>query len=443
MKHRTVIFAVAVLALAAVAVFASAGQVNSQEPTPAQPGTPAIVAAAQSPAAPTSLIFSYQGQLLDAAGAPITNQAVPMTFRLYPAASGGTACWSENRTVDVRNGLFNALLGQTAAINSECLSSDAYLELIVNGETLAPRERLTSVSHAVEASTLPSGAVTRGSIAVNGNIDLLGNEIGNVRSLRGPTGSHVDLMYGQSEDMFIKSNASGNLYVGMGGNVTLGVSGNVHTGGDTNVGGYNLRLGAADDAHTALRRDGRILHLLPWGGSAYVWDKVCIGCGSTADLMVNGNLDLRGSCTRASTSTGAKGNVPVADEDCAAGSIMSGAYVEANLLTPKERGSDTIDRFEQGDLLCWSATSEQLERCSTANDRLVMAVADPDGRPIVIGAEPIKVLGPVQAGDILVSSDLPGYARVNNEPKPGTVIGQSLEGFDGEMGLVKAMIRKW
>ena len=152
--------------------------------------------------------------MLDAAGSPITNPAVPMTFRLYPAASGGTACWSENRTVDVRNGLFNALLGQTAAINSECLSSDAYLELIVNGETLAPRERLTSVSHAVEASTLPSGAVTRGSIAVNGNIDLLGNEIGNVRSLRGPTGSHVDLMYGQSEDMFIKSNASGNLYVG-------------------------------------------------------------------------------------------------------------------------------------------------------------------------------------------------------------------------------------
>ncbi|CUS04143.2 protein of unknown function [Candidatus Promineifilum breve] len=46
-------------------------------------------------------------------------------------------------------------------------------------------------------------------------------------------------------------------------------------------------------------------------------------------------------------------------------------------------------------------------------------------------------------GDILVSSSVPGYAMVNNEPRPGTVIGQALEGFDGDAGLIKAMIRKW
>ena len=114
-----------------------------------------------------------------------------------------------------------------------------------------------------------------------------------------------------------------------------------------------------------------------------------------------------------------KGKCPLWTKDCAAGSIMSGAYVEANLMTPKERDSDGIDRFERGDLLCWSAANEQLERCNTANDRRAMAVADPDGRPIVIGAEPIKVFSPVQAGDILVRPDLPGYARVNNDPSPG------------------------
>jgi hypothetical protein len=205
-----------------------------------------------------------------------------------------------------------------------------------------------------------------------------------------------------------------------------------------------MAFGGPANSSIALRHDGsRTLHLLPWGGSSSAWDDVCIGCGSNANLVVSGNLDLRGSCTVASNSPDGSDALAVVDEDCVAGSITSGAYVEANLMRPEERNSDGIERFQRGDLLCWSGAHEQLELCTTANDRLVMAVADPNGRPIVIGAEPVKVLGPVEAGDILVSSDVPGYAMVNNDPKPGTVIGQALESFDGEMGLIKAMVRKW
>ena len=32
---------------------------------------------------------------------------------------------------------------------------------------------------------------------------------------------------------------------------------------------------------------------------------------------------------------------------------------------------------------------------------------------------------------------------VNNNPTSGSVIAQALEDFDGEQGIVKAMIRKW
>lgn len=60
-----------------------------------------------------------------------------------------------------------------------------------------------------------------------------------------------------------------------------------------------------------------------------------------------------------------------------------------------------------------------------------------------MGAEPVKVIGPVVAGDILVSSDTPGYAMVNNDPAPGTVIGQALESLDDGSAIIKAMIRKW
>ena len=119
--------------------------------------------------------------------------------------------------------------------------------------------------------------------------------------------------------------------------------------------------------------------------------------------------------------------------------INQGAMVEAGLQTPDELAAERIDRFEQGDVLCWAG--KQLEKCDQANDRRVVAVADENGKPIVIGAEKIKVIGPVQAGDLLVASDVPGYAIVNNQPAPGTVIAKALEDFAGQRGTIKAMIR--
>ncbi|MBN1138404.1 MAG: hypothetical protein JXM73_17580 [Anaerolineae bacterium] len=121
--------------------------------------------------------------------------------------------------------------------------------------------------------------------------------------------------------------------------------------------------------------------------------------------------------------------------------VNCGALTEANLQTPEERAAGGIDRFEEGDVLCWGI--DRLEKCSAANDRLVQAVADRSGRPIVIGAELVKVLGPVKRGDILVASWVPGYAMVNDDPVPGSVIAQALEDFGGERGLIAAMIRKF
>jgi hypothetical protein len=83
-----------------------------------------------------------------------------------------------------------------------------------------------------------------------------------------------------------------------------------------------------------------------------------------------------------------------------------------------------------------------LELCAQIGDPLVQAVADKSGRPIVIGAEPVKVIGPVEKGDFLVASDVPGYAMAAKSPAFGTVIAQALEDFVGDQGIIKAMIRK-
>jgi hypothetical protein len=59
--------------------------------------------------------------------------------------------------------------------------------------------------------------------------------------------------------------------------------------------GANLRFASTealyDQKDVALRQDGtRSLHLLPWGGPDRRWDRVCIGCGDDADLLVHGNV---------------------------------------------------------------------------------------------------------------------------------------------------------
>ena len=57
------------------------------------------------------------------------------------------------------------------------------------------------------------------------------------------------------------------------------------------------------------------------------------------------------------------------------------------------------------------------------------------------GRVPVKVIGKVKKGDMLVTSARPGYAMVSHDPKIGTVIGKSLENKDTlEDGFVEASI---
>ena len=81
-----------------------------------------------------------------------------------------------------------------------------------------------------------------------------------------------------------------------------------------------------------------------------------------------------------------------------------------------------------------------LKAAYTMNDKLAgdhVAVVALQGRV------PVKVIGRVQKGDLLVTSGKPGYAIVNNDPRVGTVIGKALavKTTDGE-GVVEAVVGK-
>ena len=59
------------------------------------------------------------------------------------------------------------------------------------------------------------------------------------------------------------------------------------------------------------------------------------------------------------------------------------------------------------------------------------------------GRVPCKVIGKVSKGDMLVSSNVPGYAMVDNDPRIGTMIGKAIEDkLDDNKGVVEVLVGK-
>jgi len=100
--------------------------------------------------------------------------------------------------------------------------------------------------------------------------------------------------------------------------------------------------------------------------------------------------------------------------------------------------------FKTGDVLVWE--NNELQKCNTDASRLVVAISSKKGFPIVLGAEAVRVVGKCKKGDMLVTSNTSGCARVwdsEEEPPKGIVIAMALENKkDDKCGLVKSMIQK-
>lgn len=98
-------------------------------------------------------IVNFQGSLKS--GAQPVNASVQMVFRIYDAASGGTALWTETQTVAVNGGIYNVRLGSITPID---LPFDVpyFLGVTVGADAeMTPRQAIASVPYAMRTGCNP------------------------------------------------------------------------------------------------------------------------------------------------------------------------------------------------------------------------------------------------------------------------------------------------
>ncbi len=123
---------------------------------------PLALATLAGQAAANDTTFTYQGSLKDG-GAPADGPHT-MTFRLYSAASGGSPLGTINAgSVNVQDGLFSVELDFGP---SSWNNTDRWLEIVVDGSTLSPRQPVNRSPYAI---------TTRGlSVNSNGQVGIGG-----------------------------------------------------------------------------------------------------------------------------------------------------------------------------------------------------------------------------------------------------------------------------
>jgi hypothetical protein len=136
--------------------------------------------------------LSYQGVLCDTLGAAKPDGTYTITFRLYDVSSGGSALWTEQKTLLLKRGLFSTTLGDQVVIDPSIKFDKPYwlsIQVASNPE-LSPRTALTAVGYALNAQrsdtakyalsaplqgtvdsarvagTVPDGSITSGKISL-------------------------------------------------------------------------------------------------------------------------------------------------------------------------------------------------------------------------------------------------------------------------------------
>ncbi len=114
-------------------------------------------------------LLNIQGLLTDNSGEPLADGTYSITFAIYADESGGSALWTETRSVVTSSGLFTIYLGESNPIPPEHFDgTPLWLGIKVGTDAeMTPRTSLTSVGYAYR-SLVADSAITAGAVVGSG-----------------------------------------------------------------------------------------------------------------------------------------------------------------------------------------------------------------------------------------------------------------------------------
>lgn len=125
--------------------------------------TVTLTASAQIP-----LNMSYQARLADSTANPVPDSSYDMEFRFYADSTGGVPVWTESFfDVFTNNGFFDVFLEMDLAN----LGGPLFMEVMVEGELLYPRRRMTSVPFSAISQRVRGDIITDEGYMVLTNAD--------------------------------------------------------------------------------------------------------------------------------------------------------------------------------------------------------------------------------------------------------------------------------
>ncbi len=219
--------------------------------------------------AATNSTINFQARLQSASGAIVPDGNYNIQFKLYGAASGGTALWTENyynnasqgaRTV---NGYFNVKLGSVTAFPSTInWDQELWLTMNVGGTTtgtptldgeMDPRLKLTAVPYALSAGQLQT---TSGSNMSKLSIQAPtgGNQVFQIQD-QGAAGTYNILTAPSGSDGYVKLQG-GTPGTQQGGNLNISGTGIFATGLSTaqlTANGQSILGGGSDQAQLIIK----------------------------------------------------------------------------------------------------------------------------------------------------------------------------------------------
>ena len=270
----------------------------------------------------------------------------------------------------------------------------------------------------------------------------------------GSTATYGPLIGGESDDLVLATGASNSerMRIDSDGNVGIGEAPPSDARLQVRTAGVDSRLrvrasGGAD--HDA------VLELLPTSSNGAQGYSAIKGIGTGG---ANGQMSFHtgGSSLPERMRIDSAGDVlPGANGTQNLGSaskqwnIMYGTATSAQYADLAEK-YHTDHEYEPGTVLVFGGAYEATQSTSQ-NDHSVMGVISTDpaymmnsGAPgqyvALTGRVPCKVTGIVMKGDLMVTSDVPGHAMVNNNAQPGRIIGKAMENHPGGSGMIEVLI---